>query len=116
MSPHNPAVPSAQPRDDNGPVFAEPWQAQAFALAVQLRQAGYFTAVEWANTLGAIIKEAGTDDGSRYYEHWLQALERLSVAKGLTDTATLDNRTEAWAHAYQHTPHGKPVELKTTAI
>jgi nitrile hydratase accessory protein len=99
------------PRDATGPVFAEPWQAQAFALALQLQQAGYFTAVEWADTLGAVLREAGDDDGSRYYEHWLQALERLTVAKGLTSAAALDSRAAAWADAYRRTPHGRPVEL-----
>ena len=93
------------------PVFAEPWQAQAFALMVQLQKAGHFTAGEWAETLGAALREAGDDDGSRYYESWLVALERLTLAKGLTDLATLDARTEAWEHAYEHTPHGKPVVL-----
>ena len=101
-----------QPHDADGPVFAEPWQAQAFALAVRLRQAGYFTATEWAETLGAVLREAGDDDGSHYYEHWLVALERLSLAKGLTEVETLNRRTEAWEDAYRHTPHGKPVELR----
>ncbi len=115
MNPPDIDVPCpGQPRDENGPVFAEPWQAQAFALAVQLRRAGYFTAVEWADTLGAVLRNAGDDDGSRYYEHWLHALERISLAKGLTDMAALDARTEAWAHAYEHTPHGKPVELRAS--
>lgn len=113
MSPSEPAGAwPGQPRDEDGPVFAEPWQAQAFALAVHLQQAGYVTAVEWADTLGAALQEAGEDDGSRYYEYWLRALERLSVAKGLTDIATLDLRTAAWADAYRRTPHGRPVELR----
>ena len=113
MSPHDaaPAAPG-QPQDQDGPVFSEPWQAQAFALAVHLRQAGYFTATEWSDTLGAVLAEAGPDDGSHYYEHWLKALERLSLAKGLTDTVTLDRRTEDWAEAYHRTPHGSPVELR----
>jgi len=100
-----------QPRDEDGPAFAEPWQAQAFALAVQLQEAGYFTPAEWADTLGAVLRDAGDDDGSRYYEHWLSALERLSIAKDLTDLTTLNARTEAWEHAYERTPHGQPVEL-----
>ena len=100
-----------QPHDESGPVFAEPWQAQAFALAVRLRQEGYFTAVEWADTLGAVLRDAGEDDGTRYYEHWLVALERLSLAKGLTDLSALDGRTDAWEDAYRRTPHGQPVEL-----
>lgn len=101
-----------QPRDEAGPVFAEPWQAQAFALAVQLSEAGYFTWTEWAETLGAELRAAGEDDGSSYYETWLRALERLSLVKGLTDAATLNSRTAAWADAYRRTPHGKPVELR----
>jgi nitrile hydratase accessory protein len=100
-----------QPRDESGPVFAEAWQAQAFALALQLQRSGHFTAAEWADTLGAVLREAGDDDGSHYYEHWLRALEVLSLAKGLTDAATLDVRAEAWADAYRRTPHGRPVEL-----
>src|SRR5262245_19521046 len=103
------------PRDESGPVFAEPWQAQAFALAVKLSDAGHFTWTEWAATLAAELKAAADrgepDDGSRYYEHWLSALERLVMAKGLTDSSALHERKEAWADAYRHTPHGKPVEL-----
>lgn len=100
-----------QPRDEKGPVFAEAWQAQAFALALQLQRGGHFTAAEWSDTLGAVLREAADDDGSHYYEHWLRALERLSLVKGLTDVATLDLRIEAWADAYRQTPHGRPVEL-----
>jgi nitrile hydratase accessory protein len=107
---------SAIPRDQDGPLFAEPWQAQAFALAVKLSEAGYFTWKEWAATLADELKAAADrgnpDDGTRYYEYWLAALERLVTAKGLTDVAALAARKEAWADAYRHTPHGKPVELR----
>ena len=96
-------------------MFAEPWQAQAFALAVRLSEQGYFTWKEWAATLAEELKSATDhgepDDGSRYYEHWLAALERLVIAKGLSDSAAMLARKEAWANAYRHTPHGKPVEL-----
>jgi nitrile hydratase accessory protein len=104
------------PRDEEGPVFAEPWQAQAFALAVKLSEQGHFTWKEWAASLAAELKAAADrgepDDGSRYYEHWLATLERLVTGKGLTDAASLLARKDAWADAYRHTPHGKPVELK----
>jgi nitrile hydratase accessory protein len=104
------------PRDEGGPVFAEPWQAQAFALAVKLSEQGHFTWKEWAAALAAELKAAAErgepDDGSRYYEHWLATLERMVTAKGLTDPAALKERKEAWADAYRHTPHGKPVELR----
>jgi nitrile hydratase accessory protein len=97
--------------------FAEPWQAQAFALAVKLSEAGYFTWKEWSSALADEIKAAADrgepDDGSRYYERWLAALERLVAEKRLTDPAAMLERKEAWADAYRHTPHGKPVELNT---
>ena len=100
-------------------MFAEPWQAQAFALAVKLSELGYFTWKEWAAALAEELKSAADrgepDDGSRYYEYWLAALERLVTAKGLSDPAAMLARKEAWADAYRHTPHGKPVELISTA-
>ena len=104
------------PRDTGGPVFAEPWEAQAFALAVKLSEQGHFTWKEWAAALADELKAAADrgepdDDGSHYYQHWLAALERLVTARGLTDPAALLARKEAWAAAYRHTPHGKPVEL-----
>jgi nitrile hydratase accessory protein len=103
------------PRDDGGPVFREPWEAQAFALAVKLSEQGYFTWKEWAAALAEELKAAADrgepDDGSHYYEHWLATLERLVTANGLTDSAALLARKEAWADAYRHTPHGKPIEL-----
>ena len=104
------------PRDEEGPVFAEPWQAQAFALAVKLSEQGHFTWKEWAAALAAELQAAvdrgEPDDGSRYYQHWLATLERLVAEKGLTDSGALLARKEAWADAYRHTPHGKPVFLR----
>ena len=96
-------------------MFAEPWQAQAFALAVRLSEQGHFTWKEWAATLAEEIQGAAargeTDDGTRYYHYWLAALERVVAAKGLSNAAELGARKEAWADAYRHTPHGKPVQL-----
>jgi len=104
------------PRDEGGPVFAEPWQAQAFALAVKLSEQGHFTWREWAATLAEELKAASDhgepDDGSHYYEHWLAALERLVEAKQLASPSDLLRRKDEWADAYRHTPHGKPVELR----
>ena len=103
------------PRDEEGPVFAEPWQAQAFAIAVQLSAEGRFTWTEWTIALGeqldAAVKRGEPDNGSRYFEHWIAALEHLVVNKKLTNSAALGERKEAWADAYRHTPHGLPVEL-----
>ena len=108
------------PREEDGPVFAEPWEAQAFALAVKLSEQGHFTWKEWAATLADELRSAAErgepDDGSHYYEHWLAALERLVTAKGLADRAALATRKEAWAEAYRHTPHGKSVELAAASI
>jgi nitrile hydratase accessory protein len=103
------------PQDPKGQVFAEPWQAQAFTLAVKLSEQGHFTWKEWATALAdelrAAVGRGEPDDGSRYYNHWLAALERLVTAKGLADSASLFARKEAWTEAYRRTPHGQPVEL-----
>lgn len=102
------------PRDADGPVFAEPWQAQAFALTLKLHADGHFTWTEWAGTLAAEIAAAqergDPDDSSTYYHHWLAALERLATEKGLTTGFELAERKAEWAAAYRATPHGKPVE------
>ena len=104
------------PRDLGGPVFAEPWQASAFALAVSLSRQGHFSWQAWAVTLAEELKASSArgepDDGSRYYHCWLAALERLVVAKRLSDKPALLACKDAWADAYRRTPHGKPVELK----
>jgi nitrile hydratase accessory protein len=100
------------PTREDERVFAEPWQAQAFALVLELHAKGAFTWPEWAEALSARLKAAGPDDdGSRYYDHWLATLEDLAVAKRLAAGAELATRKEAWAEAYRRTPHGRPVEL-----
>jgi nitrile hydratase accessory protein len=105
----------ALPRDGDGQVFREPWEAHAFALAVRLSEAGRFTWPEWTAALAQEIKSAqergDLDLGSTYYFHWLGALERLCADKGLTTLGELRQRTEAWRTAYLYTPHGRPVEL-----
>src|SRR5215471_16850858 len=113
--PENLAALPPMPRDEGGPVFAEPWQAQAFALAVKLSEQGHFTWKEWAaalaNELNAAASRGEPDDGSQYYEHWLAALEHLVASKGLASPAALSQRKKAWTDAYRRTPHGKPAEL-----
>jgi nitrile hydratase accessory protein len=102
-------------RQDDEPVFEQPWQAQAFAMAVELIQTGRFQLTEWADTLGEEIAAASTngfaDDGSDYYELWLRALERLVTEKELAQSQELDQLQAAWREAYSHTPHGQPVVL-----
>jgi len=104
------------PRDREGPVFCEPWEAQAFAMALALHARGVFTWPEWAATLAAEIARAQAagdpDTGETYYRHWLAALERLVADKGVASTATLARYYDAWDHAADRTPHGKAIELK----
>ena len=109
------AVPSI-PRDDDGPVFREPWEAQAFAMALTLHDRGLFTWNEWAATLADEIKRAQAngdpDTGETYYRHWLATLERLVAEKGVASPATLRRYHDAWDHAADRTPHGSPIELR----
>jgi nitrile hydratase accessory protein len=91
------------------PVFREPWEAQAFALAVALHERGLFTWPEWSQALGAEIERAPAED---YYRQWLAALERLVAEKGMTDEATLARYADAWGRAAERTPHGTPIELR----
>jgi nitrile hydratase accessory protein len=108
-------VPSI-PCDAEGPVFREPWEAQAFAMALALHERGLFTWTEWAATLAAEIKRAQAagdpDTGETYYRHWMAALERLISAKGVATSETLSRYRDAWDHAADRTPHGSPIELK----
>jgi nitrile hydratase accessory protein len=104
------------PRDAEGPVFREPWEAQAFAMALALHERGLFTWPEWAQILGDEIKRAQAagdpDTGETYYRHWLNALERIMAEKGITDAQTLARYRDAWDHAADRTPHGTPIELR----
>ena len=110
-------VPSI-PCDAEGPVFREPWEAQAFAMTLALHERKLFTWPEWAATLGDEIKKAQAagdpDTGETYYLHWLNALERIVAEKGIIDAKTLDRYFHAWDHAADRTPHGEPIELKAS--
>ena len=105
----------ALPRDKNDPVFSEPWEAKAFALAVHLSEAGWFTWPEWVRIFSQEIKVAqernDPDLGDTYYQHWLNALERICAAKGLVGDEDLRQRKAIWRRAYLNTPHGQPVDL-----
>ena len=126
----------SQPHESQ-PVFAEAWQARAFALALKLSERGHFTQSEWSMALarqlregvergeaveqrevvkrGEVVEPGEADDGSRYYDHWLTALEALVIEKAMITRASLDSRKEEWRDAYLQTPHGKPVELKPSS-
>lgn len=110
-----PSIP-LQPVDENGPVFAQPWQAQAFALVLKLHQEGCFEWQEWTQMLGAEISAAGkrgdADLGDEYYLYWLTALERMVESKGLVSWQQLADRKHEWQHAVANTPHGQPIKLR----
>ena len=94
-------------------VFKAPWEAQAFAMAVSLHERGLFSWKEWADTLAAVIAEAGEHDtGEDYYRHWMTALERIVAAKGLLASEALEARRHEWEEAAERTPHGQPIELR----
>lgn len=103
-------------RDTEGPVFRAPWEAQAFAMAVRLHEAGCFTWKEWAERLAAEIRRAqerGEPDlGTNYYEHWLAALEALVAEKGLVRPEELARRKAEWERAARETPPGQPIVLR----
>ena len=106
----------ALPRDEGGPVFKAPWEAQAFAMTLSLHTRGVFTWREWADALATELAAAAArgepDDGTRYYQHWLAALEKLVARKQLVPDAELARRIDEWDVAARATPHGKPIELK----
>jgi nitrile hydratase accessory protein len=104
------------PHDADGPVFREPWEAQAFAMALALHVRGLFTWNEWASALADEIKHAQAasdpDSGETYYRHWLATLEKLVAAKGVVSSETLHRYRDAWDHAADRTPHGSPIVLR----
>src|SRR6266702_2342305 len=103
------------PRDADGPVFREPWEAHAFAMALTMHERGLFSWKEWAATLAEEIVRAqaagDADTGETYYRHWLATLERLVAEKGVASSDTLTRYRDAWDHAADRTPHGSPIEL-----
>jgi nitrile hydratase accessory protein len=115
MSDATAALPG-QPRDGSGPIFREPWQAQAFAMTLALHERGLFSWSEWAEALAAQIAAAQAsgdpDFGDTYYHHWLSALEKLVAAKGASSLDELLRYQRAWGHAAERTPHGEPIDLQ----
>ena len=109
------SAPPLPPGDADGPAFDETWQADAFALVQTMVDGGVFTPAEWSDALSTAIvaaQQAGDPDlGDTYYEHWTAALESLCTRKGLLSGPSIDRRQHEWESAYEHTPHGQPVEL-----
>ncbi|MEO7854435.1 MAG: nitrile hydratase accessory protein [Rubrivivax sp.] len=112
-----PAPLAKLPLEDRERVFAEPWQAQAFAMVLTLHRAGVFSWPEWATALAqqiSLAQGAGdADTGETYYLHWLAALEGLVAAKGLSSASDLERCRRAWKQAAERTPHGQPIELSS---
>ena len=80
-------------RLDPDHVFSAPWEARAFAIALQLSQSGHFTWDEFRDHLIAEVRASdrirardGTSDHGEYYDHFLQALEKLLDEKGIAHT------------------------------
>jgi len=96
------------------PVFAAPWEAEAFALAILLQERGAFGWGEWTKALATEIN--GPDAGRTYYQHWVAALERLVAEKALTSPVELAARRDAWDRATQATPHGRPILLENDPL
>ena len=116
MNPQNLSALPGFPHADQAPVFAEPWQAQAFAMVLTLHQRGVFTWPEWAQALATRIAAAqasgDADLGDTYYEHWLAALESIVAIKGAATTEELLRTQRAWDHAADRTPHGQAISLR----
>lgn len=97
------------------PVFDEPWQAQALALADAMVQAGHFTSSEWAEALGEALQMVGargnSDTLAIYYTAVVSTLEHLSEERVSISAEERSRRRADWEAAYERTPHGKPVEL-----
>ena len=116
-SEHVPVADGQPSPGGDAPVFAEPWQAQAFGMTVALRDAGLFTWQEWAEALSAELHGPGAAaDASDYYNHWLAALEKLLAAKGVAGTPEVDVLAAAWERAAHATPHGQPIALENDPL
>ena len=95
--------------------FAEPWQAQAFALTLALHEREVFTWTEWSDALGAALQDAAPD-GADYYERWLAALEALLVRKEIATAPDIAALAAAWRRAAEATPHGEAIRLENDPL
>lgn len=86
--------------------FAVPWQAQAFALAVALNEAGWLEWGDWSRAFG----EARAGEGD-YFADWLATLEGILARRGVAEAAEIEALSAAWGRAAEATPHGQPITL-----
>ncbi len=82
------------------PVFAQPWEARAFALAVQLHADGHFTWPEFSQSLSEVIADSCEDS---YYRDWLRALERILHQKRIVNSQEIST---VIATIHSSLPHG----------
>ena len=100
-------APAAPPRANGELVFDEPWESRAFGVAVALHDAGVvdFEAFR-ARLIGEIGEWEGThapeEEGYRYYERWLTALEWTLLAERIVEPASLVAAREAIARDWEH--------------
>ncbi|WP_027349526.1 nitrile hydratase accessory protein [Halotalea alkalilenta] len=103
------------PKDDEGPVFDKPWQAQAFSMMVHLYQSGLFAWRDWVQVFSEEIKASpalpGESANDTYYRQWTAAMEKMVASLGLTGADDISHRASQWRQAYLNTPHGHPVAL-----
>ena len=101
-------------------VFAEPWQAQAFAMTMNLSKRGAFTWGEWVEVFSTEIRanpaQPGEDNADAYYRQWLAALETILTTRGLSTTEEISGMQELWRQAYLGTPHGMPIALENASL
>ena len=109
-----PASSPGLPKSAEGdPVFAEPWQAQAFAMTVRLHQQGVFSWAEWATALSREVHRPGrAGDGADYFDCWVAALSTLLSETGVASEAEQAALSERWSRAVEATPHGNPIRLE----
>ena len=102
-------------KDEQQQVFAEPWEAHVFAIAVKLSEKGLLKWSEWSDALAEEIKEAKDqgqpDFGNTYYQFWFSALETILLKKNILKKSDIKSRMEQGRRAYLSTPHGNPVKL-----
>jgi nitrile hydratase accessory protein len=89
---------AAWPAVDGEPVFDEPWQGRAFAMAFELLDR---TGLPWESFRVHLVAAIADEPDRPYYESWLIALERLALVTGAVDERSVDRaRTEAAAYRY----------------
>ncbi len=107
------AIPRLPLDEDGGPVFTAPWEARVFAMTLQAHEAGVFEWREWTEALGAELAKDSVPDAAptAYYDHWLNAFEKILRDKGVAGAQQLADLKTAWDRAARATPHGQPIEL-----